>query len=355
MDRERLGNLDVLRALAALIICFYHYLEHDFSRIGAVATVLQHGPLAVDVFFVVSGFVIPLALARVNFRLADSKSFLAARMVRLYPAYAVTAVLAIALWYLGSHTPGFRGKPFDVSAAQLAAHALLACDLVRLPWVTPVFWTLAIEFQFYLLITLSFPFLHHRNALVRHAALWAWIACPAIVGGGVSVFSWTALFATGLLCFLKRAQLLGPVSFWIYLGLAIASHGLVRGVGGAMASAVSGLAILYLPEVRSRTLLWIGTISYSFYLVHLVIGIRVLNLAKRLPEPPLHPWPQVIVALLVSLGVAALFYELIEKPSHEFSRRVRKALQRKPQRDAAREMGPAVAVAEPAATVSADA
>jgi len=313
----------VLRALAALAVCVFHFKRDSITSLDALWSVSSYGYLGVDVFFVISGFVIPLMLHKMKFSFADSGSFLFSRFLRLYPAYAAAGLLAITLWFLSSWTPGFRGDSPSISASGLLSNFLLICDFTGDGWIIPVFWTLAIEAQYYLLIALSFPLLTAESILIRHGALAAWIVAPLLAGVGPTVFTWSALFAVGILCHLKANKLIGLMNFWIFFSAACATHALTKELVSAAVGAATGLVILYLPEVRSRILIWIGGISYSLYLLHPLVGGRVMNLAVRLPDTPWIQAFALILGVLVAIIASAIFFKLIERPSHEFSRGIR--------------------------------
>jgi peptidoglycan/LPS O-acetylase OafA/YrhL len=323
MNQSRLGNLDVLRALAALAVCFYHFETDSITSLNAVWSISSYGYLGVDVFFVISGFVIPLMLLKIRFTFTGAGSFLLSRFLRLYPAYASAGILAFLLWYLSSLTPGFRGVPPSISFPGILSNSLLICDFTGEKWIIPVFWTLAIEAQYYLLIALSYPLLSNKSIRIRHGILAAWIVAPLLSGVGPTVFTWSALFAVGILCHLKANQLIGKIGFWIFFGSACATHALTKGLVSAVVGAATGLMILYLPEIRSRILIWIGGISYSLYLLHPLFGGRVMNGAVRLPDTPWIQAPALLLSILIALIASAMFYKLIERPSHQLSRGIR--------------------------------
>jgi peptidoglycan/LPS O-acetylase OafA/YrhL len=323
MNQSRLGSLDVLRALAALAVCFYHFKRDSITSLDAVWSVSSYGYLGVDVFFVISGFVIPLMLLKMKFTFVDTGFFLFSRFLRLYPAYTVAGLLAIALWFLSSWTPGFRGESPSISFSELLSNSLLICDFTGEGWIIPVFWTLAIEAQYYFLIALSFPLLANESIRIRYSVLAAWVVAPLLAGVGPTVFTWSALFAIGILCHLKANRLIGLMSFWIFLSAACATHALTKGPVSAVVGAATGLVILYLPEVRSRILIWIGGISYSLYLLHPLVGGRVMNIAVRLPDTLWIQSLALLLGVLVAVIASAIFFKLIERPSHEFSRSIR--------------------------------
>lgn len=313
----------MLRALAALAVCFFHFRRESITSTGAVSSLSSYGYLGVDVFFVISGFVIPLMLFKMKFRLADSGSFLLSRFLRLYPAYAAAGVLAIALWFLSSWIPGFRGESPSISFSGLLSNSLLICGFTGDDWIIPVFWTLAIEAQYYLIIAVSFPLLANESKRIRYGVLVAWVVAPLLAGVGPTVFTWSALFAVGILCYLKANRMIGTLGFWIFFSAAFLAHALTTGPISAATGASTGLVILYFPEVRSRILIWIGSISYSLYLLHTAVGGRVMNLAVRLPDTPIIQGVALLLAVVLAITASAIFFRLIERPSHKFSRSVR--------------------------------
>jgi peptidoglycan/LPS O-acetylase OafA/YrhL len=203
------------------------------------------------------------------------------------------------------------------------SNALLICDFAGEDWIIPVFWTLAVEAQYYFLIAVSFPLLVHRSILIRYGVLSGRVVAPLLAGLGPTVFTWSALFSVGILCYLKASRLIGSPGFWICLGAACVSHLLTKGSLSAGVGAATGLAILYCPEVRARSLIWIGGISYSLYLLHPLVGGRVMNLAVRWPDTPIIQGLAILLGVLLSLSASAVFFKLIEEPSHQISRRFR--------------------------------
>lgn len=318
----------MLRALAALAVCLYHFGRESITSIGTISSAVSFGYLGVDVFFVISGFVIPLMLYRMKYRFSDYGSFLIARFLRLYPAYAIAGALSLALWYLSLHIPGFRGQSPPISISYIVSNSLLLCDFTGHRWIVPVFWTLAIEAQYYVLIGVSFPLLTNKSYIIRYSVMVAWIVAPLIVGKGPSVFTWTALFTVGILCYLRSNGLIGRLSFWILFCAALTTHAMTKGSMSAAVGAATGLAIVYLPELHSRVLNWVGGISYSLYLIHELVGGRVIQLAMRLPDRSIVQALALLLAVFVSIIAAAIFFKLIEGPSHKFSRSVRTGARR---------------------------
>ncbi len=327
--RARLSNIDILRAIAALAVCFHHFNRESLTGRTLYAECSHYGNYGVDIFFVLSGYVIPLSLLKSGFTLSRFPIFLKARFFRLYPAYILAAVLTIGLWYASSWIPGFRGAmPPALTVLQIFANITLTCDLLHQSWFGVVFWTLAIEAQYYVLVALSFGMLFSpqgRQQLLRYGTLFAWLLMPLIFRQGPTIFGWTAIFAMGFLAILWQGRFLRNWEF--FLGMVIACWVMweVRGAASAVVGLVTTIAILFLPKLDWKPLVWVGTISYSLYLLHVPIGGRVLNVLERFSHFELVKILAVPAALATSLLVAWLFFFLIEKPSHEAARKISKS------------------------------
>lgn len=316
---NRLTNLDVFRAIAALTVCLFHFHPHS---------VFRYGHYGVDVFFVISGFIIPASLLRSGYQLGGLKSFLVSRFVRLYPAYFLAGLMAVVLWYVSAAIPGFKGQAPSFTWQMILNNLLMTCDFLDTPWIIPVFWTLAVEAQYYLLIALSFPLLAGRSEAVKWVVLAGWILVPFFVGAGPSIFSWTALFGMGLAVFALRAGKINLISFYGLLIAAGLVHWQVKGPVSAGVGVVSAVAIMFCPAIKCVPLVKIGVISYSLYLIHVPLGGRMINLATRFPESVWTTIISISAALVVSLVASAVFFHVVEKPSHSWSRAVRKRLAR---------------------------
>ncbi len=321
---ERLGNLDVLRALAALAVCFFHFSGTGFTPDSWVGEVFGFGYLGVDVFFVISGFIIPLSLFKASHEAVDGPRFILRRFLRLYPAYFCAGLLMIGLWYASSWLPGFRGQQPSFSPGLLFANATLTSGFLGYEWLIPVFWTLAIEVQYYLLLVLFYPWLAHRKKTVAVATLMVWLALAFVPWGSASAFSFCALFGMGIILFLHQRRILGSIAFMVFELTAFSIQLMCGGLASAVAGLFAVLFIAYARPIRIRWLSFVGVISYSLYLLHVPIGGRVMNLATRLTDAGALRIAAMLVALAVSVAVAWGFYRWIEYPSHKLSGRFNK-------------------------------
>ena len=318
--KAHLSILDVLRGVAALAVCLFHFNYRDGGDLSAA---LEYGHYGVEVFFVISGFVIPLAMSWAKFQYRNIGNFLLRRMIRLYPVFAIVAITNLLLMIYGNPLLGYGGGSPDLTWSRALANFTLTADLTEESWYLPVFWTLAIEAQYYFLIALSFPLLMDRNTWVRVGVLLLWIYPSYFVGYSETVFSWTAFFAMGILAFLHQEKKIGKGLFWALLILAAFSHQETRNVTSAGVGLLTAICILWNPHIKNPWLLKLGVTSYSLYLLHLAFGGAVLIHLKMIPEE--WQWINnqplgVALATAVSIAAAVLFYKCIELPIHNFAR-----------------------------------
>ena len=147
--RARFPELDLLRFLAACAVMLFHYTylgprTHVCpASLPILGEIFKYGYLGVNVFFILSGFVILLTAYE-----KDAIAFTIARMVRLYPAYWICVTLTAVVIVL----TGTKHNPITVS--EYLANLTMVHSFLGIEDVSGVYWTLAVELQFYLLIFL---------------------------------------------------------------------------------------------------------------------------------------------------------------------------------------------------------
>ena len=330
---KRLHHIDALRALAALAVAFFHFVHG--GRVVPEGSWLYsasaHGWLGVEVFFVISGFILPYTMARGGYRLSGAWTFVKKRVVRLDPPYLVAIALALLLWWVSGFVPGFGGEPFRWEPLRLALHLGYLNAFTDLPWYNPAFWTLAIEFQFYLALAVGFPLLLHRSGLVRLAVLAAMCGLAFVQPDSRFVLHYLGLFALGAA---SAHYLLGLLTRGGYLVLTAAlavATGLALGPVVAGVGVVTALVIVFVRIPEWKPVAWLGAVSYSLYLLHIPIGGRVVNLAARFTgeSAPLQA-AAILAALGASLVAAHLLYRTVELPSQRLSSSIRYAGKERP-------------------------
>lgn len=366
-ERPYVAALTGLRGVAACLVLLYHYaalnpgvrLDQAVPLVGAV---LQFpfglGFAGVDVFFVLSGFLLTLPFARSALGAAaapDLPRYFRRRVLRVFPAYyaQLFLILAVGAWFLS-------WKP--QTAATLAAHLVMFFNIGAHP-VQPmvgVWWTLPVEFGFYLLLPLLAPLLKPTRwipallLLILLSVLYrAWAAAHFGAAGQDRVFLAASQLPGSLAEFLlgASAALLAQYSalrpgfrpsawlldaafavglllpaLWLWHGVLAAGAAYWEGHWTMLVSPIAiglplSLAVLsvYWGSRLGRLLLanravyFLGLVSYSLYLWHFVV-MQQLQQAwggawGDLPHAARFP-----LAVLAALAAATASYYLAERP-----------------------------------------
>ncbi|NVI89419.1 acyltransferase [Actinomadura sp. BRA 177] len=339
--RERLSELDLLRFAAALAVVLYHFT--GFGGAGPwpspardvfpeVAAVTRFGYLGVDLFFVISGFVILMsAWGR------GPGAFGVSRLVRLMPAYWVSVLLGAVVYAVFRQGHGVPGL--------VLPNLTMLQGGLGLKNVDAVYWTLWVELHFYVLVAvLASIGITYRSCLVFMAA-WMLGGVFADEAGNeflqvMLVPTWSCYFIAGMALYMIHR--FGPtLLLWGYVAASylLALHwGAWRGehvFRGADEIAVSAVitgifAVMILVATgRLRRLRWsrltvLGALTYPLYLVHSQLALPLLDAFY----PRLDKWAALGVVLAASLLSAYAVHRLVECPGAAWMRaRLRASLE----------------------------
>jgi len=337
---DRINGLDFLRGLASFSVCWFHltsftYASPDGWFYAPLRRTGAYGWLGVEVFFVISGFVIPYSLHRAGYRLRSYPTFIAKRLVRLDPPYlaSVLIVLALAVGYglLKGHAPVVEGRPVD--AARVLLHLGYANTFFQYDWLNPSYWTLAIEFQYYVLAGLLFPLLVARGRVTRLLAFACFgaasLMAERVVIGGVPLYTnfilrFVPLFLLGAATFQRRAAIAGRAEY-VLMVAAASCLSLVTVGSHSTAAALLAVFVINFYERRTAVTDFLGKISYSLYLLHWPVGHLVLSLLglKLLNAQSDAARVSVIfVTLGVCIAAAYALYLTVELPAQRWSSRI---------------------------------
>jgi peptidoglycan/LPS O-acetylase OafA/YrhL len=323
MTKEsRIEVLDFLRGVASLAVALHHF---NLFAPGVLYDAFYRGQLGVQVFFVISGFIIPYSLYRGGYRLPDYAVFVLKRVVRLDPPYFVTIAVIIALGVLSWYFPFQRGQVFQVSWPQVLLHFAYVNVFFGYPWLNDVFWTLAIEFQYYLLMGLAFPVLFSRRASLRLGAMAALGATAFVLPSPAFIFYFVFLFLMGIQTCQYRVGLVGRRQYAALLAVSTACSLVTLGPEQTVAGLLAVGAMLFL-RMRNAVFIFLGQISYSLYLIHGPVGLRALNVMRRATgwETTLAgKFALIAAATAVSIFAAYLLYRFVERPSQQWSAALR--------------------------------
>src|SRR5258708_7744981 len=143
MGQGRISIIEAMRGIAAISVALFHF---SVQLEGPARDIFAYGWVGVDVFFVISGFVIPLSLSGPGYSIRQFRQFMLRGMVRLEPPSRASVALGLGVWYLAALTPGLGGARPDYSWPQIASHVLYAIPLTQYAWISQAYWSLAYEF-----------------------------------------------------------------------------------------------------------------------------------------------------------------------------------------------------------------
>lgn len=325
----RLVEVDALRGIAALAVVLFHYtvrFRELYGGIGVPTLSFPHGHYGVNLFFIISGFVIFMTLERTR----RAMDFVVSRFSRLFPAYWLSAALTFAV--VGAF--GLPGK--EVSAPQALANVVMVHGLLGMPHVDGVYWTLEVELLFY---AGMFALLLTGQLRRVHLALWVLLALRlayevAARGWGVE-FSWTLSrllillyipwFALGI-CVYQATLGAGRADRRAVAVTAAAAVGCLAVVDGWRIGALAAALALLVWAATTGRLRWLrhplpaffGTISYPLYLLHENIG-WVVQRAVQAHGGSFDA--SVAAAFGLSVALAAAVTYLVEQPAMNAIRR----------------------------------
>lgn len=315
---NRIPFLDALRGIAALGVVLYHYGERiDWGNFGN---------MGVPMFFVLSGFVIALSVGHAPPVSAGYLGrFALRRALRLDPPYWLSMAAVIVIGLAAAHFLGQNVKP--TTWPQVFTHLFYLQTFAGYEHLMVIYWTLCYEVQFYLVLI---PLLWLGN---RFNAVVPIVAATALLSLADRHFEVTGIAFMGRFWFCFAA---GAFTYWATTGVMRPGHLLTAlaliGVMGAVTldpyavtttvTAATLYAVITFGRAdagSSAPLQFLGRISYSLYLTHLIGGWLVLTLALRY----LPPWAALALGVAASIVTAWLFYVVVERPAVKLSRRVR--------------------------------
>lgn len=323
--------LDPMRGIAALAVVLFHYSGSILPTLipNPANAIFSFGYLGVQVFFVISGFVIPYALQRSRYNWNDLGRFMARRFIRIAPPAYVAALFMIAYYYLSIVVNGHPVAGNEIPALgfrSILANLTFTVPYLHVNWFNFVYWTLTTEFEFYLMIALLFPFIADRSPGWRVALVLSALVLLPFFKGPV-FFPYSGYFLLGMLVFLWREtgtdrRLLA--SIFVLASIQVATH---RGYLELGASILAVAVIMAAPKARSRATDWLGKVSYTLYIIHVPVGYFAEALLKRFIGPDLGTWGKMAMLLVytgIALVLAEPFYRLVERPFLTLSKRIRR-------------------------------
>lgn len=317
-----------MRSLAALAVCFYHFTNGNKTYLpdGSFLKVAgSFGNYGVHVFFVISGVVIPYSLDKGKYTLKSFKVFIIKRIIRIEPPYLASILIVLFLNYISTLSPYYRGEPFHIDFLNLLFHLGYANAFVGSKWLNPVYWTLAIEFQYYLLLAFLFPLLYGVRRYAWLTVLILFNCAGLLLTNPNLIFNYSLYFTIGIISYKFIVKTITLKEYLLYVGILFSLVFFKFQVPGLLAAITSVIFTFF--TVDNSITVFLGNISYSLYLLHVPVGVRIINLSETFITGTGSRILVMIFALGVTIFASWLFSRYIEQP---FKKRAKNLYYRRP-------------------------
>jgi len=323
--KHRLQELDALRGIAALSVLLFHFtINQNAKKLGWQ---FSYGVTGVDIFFMISGFVIFLTIHKVK----SWKEFAIFRFARLYPTYWACMLLTIIFILLYD--------PVAFDPVQIAANLTMFPAFFGIEDLDGSYWTLVIELIFYLWILVIYLTKNLKNIvqigffftvgiIAFHYFNSYYLDFYLFTQRKLQLINHFPLFLSGILFYnLKFKSFSFRDLALIFFCLAAAFY--LHDKGGRARQVISAtehdlILIFYhltfalfifgkLTFLIRPPLLFLGKISYSLYLLHQYIGLHLINTFNETLH--LNIYLAIISTILICIGLAYLVTIYVETPA----------------------------------------
>lgn len=326
---QRIEHLDSFRGIAILLVVGYHC----FSRWGDILPygddysffIFNHGWLGVQLFFLISGFVILMTLERTQ----TIKSFLVKRWLRLFPAMFIASVfIYLSSFALTERPAGDVSLRAIIPGITFISSAIWNNYLnITMPTMEGAFWSLYVEAYFYLFIALVYyKFTKQHVTWVIFTVYLVSVGylglinqslsgsnesiSKAIIHFGSIYYGW---FSAGTAFYLYTVT---EKNRWFFIGIAISTisaffmdkasaNAIVYAIVIAIIFAYSFKLTSFQALLNNRFFLFLGFISYPLYLIHENAMISmIIQMGAMWPNLPNYIYPLIALFIVIAVAVA---------------------------------------------------
>jgi peptidoglycan/LPS O-acetylase OafA/YrhL len=338
----RFAPLDAMRGIAVLAVACFHFhglLTHEgkSSLFGPILDwVCQQGHLGAEVLFVISGFVLTHALRPLRMGPSTIVRFILRRAIRLNPTYWAVLLATFLVNGVLAYYHVIQRPPVTIGV--VLANMFYLQEIVSVYAPVNIAWFLCAEVQFYLFFVLllwTFQWLRERVPLrIARLAVFGPPALGSLLVAagflptlrGIYFDHWH-LFFLGTVLYWSLMGVISSIWFWVYMAcmLLFCNGSILGGVGTGLAIEILARLGLLDGKQRGYFLRYVGSRSYSLYLVHVFVGSNVIRLLLRqqeISETFIVLVGFFIIGMIASFIAAEILFRLVERPSHRLARTV---------------------------------
>jgi exopolysaccharide production protein ExoZ len=321
-------GIQALRIVAACLVVVTHSTFYAAERLDRNISVWHRGTRGVDIFFVISGFVMIYSSQKL-FGLSEGwKTFAKHRIVRIVPLYWLVTTLKVLIVLF---TAGFAlHTVLNLTTATCSYLFLPARNLDgKLEPLVGVGWTLNLEMLFYFLFTLALFFrvsvFRYLGVILALLAIGSYFRNPSWPPVGFYFQSIVLEFYFGMLIAKahikgshvprRLAYFLAAVGFGVLLLPPMDGWGLPKAlISGVPAALIvcSAVSVERLETWIPRFLLYLGDASYAVYLIHPFVCPIAPTVLRRLHFD--SPWLSVVLSVALGLGAGCILHRCVELP-----------------------------------------
>ena len=319
---ERNLTLDVLRGIAASSVLLFHYTYGYREYYGHILNPKYdfiYGNLGVELFFIISGYVIFSSITKVN----SAKNFLFRRFSRIYPTFWFCMFVSffLVILFLPGHVENY----------QLKWTATMISSFFGCKPTEGVYWTLLYEFFFYIQIALLLFLKQIDNIIwwgvLQLSLIWinAFTHLFNIKFCMAANLDWGMLFFVGILFYkLKNSSDKGKWSIHVLIALCYLTSCITLQFFSERIAVLIFFIIFYLFSfglldwVKWKPFIFLGSISYPLYLLHMSIGYIIMNAIKGYFT--FSPFIFICIPALIVVLLAYFVHRFIETPTNKYLR-----------------------------------
>jgi peptidoglycan/LPS O-acetylase OafA/YrhL len=339
---KRYEELDALRGITALMVVFFHFTMGK----DAYNTIFKLGTTGVDLFFIISGFVIFMSLQKIT----NSREFIINRVSRLYPTYWAVVIFTSVLLTVNALIKG----NFDIKERLINSVGNLTMFqfYLRIPNLDGPYWTMIVEMIFYIAILFLYQYklLKHLNMISITLCLimvvlthyFYDITLVKILVKGIPLLPFIPLFFAGIVFYKIYTTEAKQYANYSLVFMCFLSALALFPYAGQSCNFITypeycGMLILFftlfilfvnhkLAFIVNKTTLFLGRISFALYLIHQCLSLSFIMpfLTQTLN---MNFWVAVVfINLPIIIGLATFITYKIEIP---YSQKLKYALRKK--------------------------